>query len=176
MTKRFDAEQVFDLALESRRGKIEGCERNYRWIFPRNFFGGVHKPVLADISEEIANFKGIFVWSVISDHQHKLRSEVGAEETGQPPRYAPSNLTMQFVAAHNLDVCCPVFEVFCNRCLQFCKVGHLETISPIRFSKAPTGAGMVKPKIISIDNGANKGINQTRPSSSPTFTPSGTDP
>ena len=61
MSNCFDAEQVSDLALEARRGKIESRQRDYCRVFTRDFLGGVHEPVLTSIGEEVVNFKNFLV-------------------------------------------------------------------------------------------------------------------
>src|SRR5260370_27841621 len=115
MSKRFDAEQVSDLALEPRGGKIEGGHRYDCRIFARDFLGGMHEPVLASIGEEVSNLEDSFVRSIVRYHEYKFRAEVSAQEPSQPPRCAASDAAMQFVATLDMGVRCLALEVLCQR-------------------------------------------------------------
>jgi len=74
----------------------------------------VNEPVLTSVGEELVNLQSSFAWSVISDHEDKFGSEVGTQESGQSPHRATSDVTMQFVAALEMDVCYLAFEMRCQ--------------------------------------------------------------
>ena len=104
----FDAEQIFDLALEARGRIVEGCQRRDRRVSCGRLPSRGRTSSPGRWRRDNGPRSALVGAAVVGDHQHQLGVQnASARISARSERVAASYLKMQFVAAPEVDVHCP---------------------------------------------------------------------
>jgi len=171
-----DPEEVEDLALEERRGVVEGGQGGERGGLRAEPLHRLHEPVLGRVREQVVHLEAARVGAaIVAHHQPQLGPVLRAQGQREAPGVARLDAAVQLARAHHAGLVKPALEAAREGARDRVQVLHRVVISTMRSSRVSTGAGSTSPSQTSASAHAARGTSAQRPVS-PVATPSGGAP